>query len=356
MFTLDDILLENADSSNFLVESSIEENFFISSLQFVTEMENDLLQYKKDFYKSILESNNDQVVITESFSDFTDKVKELIKRFLNFIKSLFERFVTMLHKIIKSEKYLKKNEKKLREFNDEDEFDYKGYNYSFKEGVPVFDHALAEFKTEFVGLNPADLGTDKKHNKDVLNAAYRDLKSALDGMYYDGIRGKVIGRENDSIIKEDFHSELFETFRSGFSDKETILINGSEVIKQYGLFDGSEKAINTTKKDRDRIDREYKEIEKFVEKMVTKNPNDVSGILKLTLGIDDASKDFQVDSDVMSTIDLFVKAKCNQIVEMQSIHSIAFGAKLEAYKECYKQSKDVLYKALTKINKRGDVK
>ena len=39
---------------------------------------------------------------------------------------------------------------------------------------------------------------------------------------------------------------------------------------------------------------------------------------------------------------------------MGNIHSLAFAAKLEAEKDAFKQSKEILYKALSKIQKRGD--
>lgn len=352
MFDINDLLVENANTSNFIVESSFEESFFLSTLKFVTEMDNEYVNCRKVLYKSILESGDDRVLLNESFSDFTGKVKEIIDKFLKFIKSLFERFITALHKLIKSDKYLKKNKDKFTKFNSEDEFEYKGYIYSFNDAVPVIN-VLAEFKTDFVGLNPDDLTGDKANNKKVLNKAFADMKSNINENYYDKIRAEVLGKEG-SIYKEDFHSELVEIFRSGQSEKENITVNSDLLSLQYTFFEGYEKMISSIKRTKNEIEKGYKEVEKLVQKMTTKNPNDVSGILNFTLGISDKSATFEVDSEVMNTIDLFIKSKCNQIVEMQSIHSLAFGSKLDATKEAYKQSKDILYKALSKINKRGD--
>ena len=56
-----------------------------------------------------------------------------------------------------------------------------------------------------------------------------------------------------------------------------------------------------------------------------------------------------VSTEVMNQIDLFVKKKAEQIIEMCNIHSLAFSYKLDAIKDCYKQDKDVLYKALSKL-------
>jgi hypothetical protein len=63
----------------------------------------------KEFYKNIMESEDNQEIITESFEGFFDRAKEIIKKFLAFIKKIFAKFVTKLNSLFKSEKYLEKN-------------------------------------------------------------------------------------------------------------------------------------------------------------------------------------------------------------------------------------------------------
>ena len=63
-----------------------------------------------------MEANNDEEVIHEAFSDFTSKVKEIIQKFLNFIKSVFNKFIISMNKLIKSDKYLKDHKKEFSNF------------------------------------------------------------------------------------------------------------------------------------------------------------------------------------------------------------------------------------------------
>jgi len=60
----------------------------------------------------------------------------------------------------------------------------------------------------------------------------------------------------------------------------------------------------------------------------------------------DGIKDNSMTTDFMSTVDLYIKSKCNLIQEFSNIHAMAFTAKLDAVMDCNKQDKAILYKAL----------
>ena len=44
-----------------------------------------------------------------------------------------------------------------------------------------------------------------------------------------------------------------------------------------------------------------------------------------------------------------MKARANEVNEVASIHTIAFSARLDAYKDQFNQDKTILYKALYRI-------
>ena len=57
----------------------------------------------------------------------------------------------------------------------------------------------------------------------------------------------------------------------------------------------------------------------------------------------------KANSDIYNKIDLYMRAKVTQIQTMSSIHTQAFSAKLQAAKDNFVQNKQILYKALSKI-------
>ena len=356
MFSVNDLALTPTIDrySNVLESISVEdESFFLSALKEMVEIRRDYFEYRKILSKSILESGNDRELLTEGFSEFYDKVKAIISRILQFFKSLFERFITALNKIVMSEKYLIKHEKDFTKFDSKDEFDFNGYVYSFNDTVPVCS-ILKDFETGFPGLDPDRLTANTGTNKTYIDSQYEDLLKFVesDGQY-DIVRQKVICA-NTPIYKEDYSDELFRVYRSGQSSKEDITINSSKVIENITYLKEYKKTMDSVKRSKDRIEREYNDLEKFIKSMITKGSSNATDVVNMSLkGSGELkTKEFTVSKDTMTNIDLFINAKCNQIMEISNIHTLAFSAKLDAIKEDYKQTKSILYKALQLIQKR----
>lgn len=336
--------------------SSIEETFFYSTLNYIKESRTELRENTKELYKSILERGNDYDIIHESFSSFFDKVKEIISKFLKYIKSLFDRFITMLHKFVLSDKYLIKHKKDFSKFDSDHEFDIQGYKFTFDSHIPVIN-ALAEFKKEFVGLDFDEM-IKKKDTKEMTNYIsdkYSKLKENLNTDYYDKHRAKVIGKSGD-ITASEFHEKLFEIYRDGDSSKSTITITSDEVMMALSRFENYKEFEKQTKNTKEQIEKDYKEIEKLVKNMISKSESgDLQGLLLSGNG-EYVNQNVNINvlpKEAVSKLDLFIKTKVNQVIEMSNIHSLAFSLKLDAIKDCYKQDKQTLYKALNQIQKKS---
>lgn len=349
------VLTENSSINNVFDMASIEETYLYTTLKYIKETRSELRENTKELYKNILESGNDQYVINESFSSFFDKAKEIISKFLKYIKSLFDRFINMLHRFVMSDKYLQKHKKDLSQFTSEHEFDIQGYNFTFDPNVPVIE-ALAEFKKEFVGLDFDEM--IKKDTKDMTHyivTKYNKLKEDLNNNYYDSFRAKTIGESGDYNSSE-FHEKLFEKYRDGDSSKTTITIDSTKVTESLIRFENYKDFEKQTKKTKEQIEKDYKEIESLIKKMVSKSETgDLQGLLLDGNGqYTSNNKNINaLPKEAVSKLDLFIKTKVNQVVEMSNIHSLAFSMKLDAIAACYKQDKHTLYKALNNIQKKS---
>ena len=62
-----------------------------------------------------------------------------------------------------------------------------------------------------------------------------------------------------------------------------------------------------------------------------------------------ANSGVAMSGDLLIQLDTYVKAKVDQITEYSNIHTLAYSAKLDALKDCFKQDKTILYKALYRI-------
>ena len=348
------------DISDVISEHNINmnESYFFSALEFLAETKQQLRENSKVLYKSILESNNDAVVINEAFSDFTAKVKQIIDKFIEFIKSVFAKFITFLNSIVKSDKYLLKHEKDFNNFKSHHEFDFEGYVYTIDTNVPKSNMVQAAWNKEFIQL---EFDADNLKDEDIakqLDEIYTNLCNDLENTYYNTFRAAVLGKEGESIDSEDFSSELFAIYRNNTSDKETLTIDSSYVSKAYQRFKGYEKSKNEAKKTQNALEKEYKELKNSINGMISKTDKKItaSGTYKgqkydafnVTLTYN--------DHKVIEKMDKFIKLKVEQVNQMSTIHLMAFTAKLDAMKDCFVQDKTVLYKALNNIQglKKGD--
>ena len=342
------ILMNEQTTDNTSVSSefnSINNNtdgksFFSESLDFAREMNTEYINNTCSLYKSILESGDNPYVIHESFSEFFEFIKKIIKKAIDFIKKLCDKFIVLLMRLISSDKYLKKHKDEFSKFTSDNEFEHKGYNFTIKEGVPK-NSVLSDFaKTigQIENLGSATVTTD------VVKNAYNNLTNELDNDYYDRVRAEVLGRSGESISDSEYADELFEEFRDGKDTKEDFTVTSTIVLDAYHRFDNYEKLKKEIKKQSKDIESKYQEISKSFDK-VTGDFDKTAGTYSVNIdGVQGT-----VNKDAITELDLWCKAKASQIQKISTIHHMAFSAKLDALKDCFKQDKTILYKALYRI-------
>ena len=329
---------------------------------FLESMYKDFNLYKKELYVAVAESEGSQQIITESFSDFFVKLKELIVRFINFIKSLFNKFILNINRMIRSDKYIRKHKEDLYLFEKEHEFTFNGYKYSIKSNVPLITIAQ-DLDADFIKVNkttleePAVGGTgDSVAVK--IKKLNDDLTKKIRAGYYDEIRAKVLGKTNGSKIKEaNFSKKLFKEYRSNRSEKEEFTVTYSIVLDCYNVFDNYKEKLETVKETKNDIEEAYEEIKEKLEEMYStkSTTNNMSTIdfLYNTGGTDTdlPNTPVQISVSNLNELDSYFKKLSDVITTISTIHTIAFTAKMDALKEEFLQSKAILYKALSKVVK-----
>ena len=340
-------------SVNKLATLDSQESYFETAVKFINESNNEYTESKKILYKSIAEAQT-TVVVLESFSDFFVKVKEIIDKFLKFIKSLFQRFLTTLSRLIGSETYLKKHKKDLSNFREGDNFDFDGFNYTFSESIPLPEAAL-EFNNSLFDTLITNSNGNLTTASVMATIAAMDLEED-----YATFRANVIGKTNEKIYMSDFSDELFEIYRDGCSDVENIEVDSSYIRLATERFFDYEKTKKNVDRAYKRVEDAYKRVQSQVQDIVRRNGDlnakafmdrlpDSMGITQIA----DRSPNegLKMSGELMTQLDIYVKAKVDQIQEYSNIHALAFAAKLDALKECNRQDKNTLYIALSRIQR-----
>lgn len=332
-----------------LATLDMEESYFAKCVKFVNECNIELANNKTHLYKAISEAAGDHVIL-ESFAGFFASVREIIKKFIKFLNKLVDKFVISMMQLVKSDKYILKHKDALHKISGS--FYFNGFNYTFTPTVPMPEAALSYNNSLFDDLfvNNSNRVLDTNSVKESIAAM--DLEKDLDQF-----RARVIGKENETIYITDFADELFKVYRDGKSDTEEIEAVYSYVIMCLNRFINYNKMEKEITSQKNNTIKAYELVEKQV-KEISKRNNDLDKSAFLSqLPSDIGVKDIQTTAggtkmaaELMAQIDVYVNAKINQIQEYSNIHLLAFGAKLTALQECLNQDRNVLYRALRRLD------
>ena len=353
---------------NRLATMDINECYFETTVKFIIESNKQFAESKIKLYHSISEATS-YGVIHESFSDFFDKVKEIIKKFLDFLKSLFQRFLTNLAKFVDSESYLKKHKKDFQNFRPADKFEIDGYKYTFNDNIPDPD-AILTFSQDFLGnfgeSDPDGGGSNIPgylFAKNVIDKMKTDLN--LDDKYCE-YRAEVLGKQKtDKIYQNDYSDELFKIFRDGEMTTDTIEVDYAYLRMAVDRFFDYKKIKNNVDKQYKKVEKDYKELEKQIKEITSGKDLTYGNIMdRLPDGYNNLyydnngartlinkTTDAAVNKDIISSLDSYVKTKVEEVQECSNIHALAFSAKLDALKECNRQDRNTLYLALSRIQR-----
>ena len=341
---------------NKLGTLDLDESYFATAVSFIKEANNDLVESKQNLYKSISEATT-QFVVLESFSDFFSKVNNIINKFIKFIKSLTQRFLTHINKLINSDKYINSHKKDFKDFKDTDKFTINGYNYTFNPNIPMAAASVSFNRSLFEDLYDKSGSIDLSPNGVNTSINKIDIESSCDEF-----RGSVLGQSTPISVGE-FDTELFKIYRDNSIDTEEIEVDSLEVSKALNRFTSFSDNKKQITNDQSKIERDYEQVKKQVKDITRRNgdlnlsafidrlPQEMQGNIKKSKDSTDNQQGFSMSADLMYKLDLYTKAKVDQITEFSNIHTLAFSAKLDALKESYKQDRALLYTALLKIQR-----
>lgn len=346
---------------NKLGTLDLDESYFATAVSFIKEANNDLVESKQNLYKSISEATT-QFVVLESFSDFFSRVNDIINKFIKFIKSLAQRFLTHINKLINSDKYINSHKKDFKDFKDTDKFTINGYNYTFNPNIPMAAASVSFNRSLFEDLYDKSGSIDLSPNGVNTSINKIDIESSCDEF-----RGSVLGQSTPISVSE-FDTELFKIYRDNSIDTEEIEVDSLEVSKALNRFTSFSDNKKQITNDQSKIERDYEQVKKQVKDITRRNgdlnlsafidrlPQDMQGNVKKSKDSTDNQQGFSMSADLMYKLDLYTKAKVDQITEFSNIHTLAFSAKLDALKESYKQDRALLYTALLKIQRTDNAR
>lgn len=416
LFSLNNILLEqdtthsnrdviDIDNIGYMSAAIRETSFVQEGYNAILEMNAFYCNAEKEFYHKILESCGDDHIINEGFNEFFDNIKKIIKKFIEWIKKIFKEFAAKLAGLVQSEKYIKKHKDLFNKFSSEDEFEFQGYkfthvdtstiplanaddvfaageteanktnNYSYLNFSKYFknDEAGTYYNTvpditniSFDNVNDNEATRRKVATEKINKAISDDIDAITDNNedFYEYFRGRVLGK-TEKLDSKEFSDECFKIFRDDSDSTSSITIDYNFVHEAYRRFDKYKDTTKAIEKLKNDIVKDYEDLEKRLDKMIKYNKDSHKLDITSDVGrgsyttdnlkrIDFSNVHQLYDSSTADRMSSLLKVYSARVNQMCQIHTQAFTAKLDACKDCFKQDKQILNKAIQHILKRSN--
>lgn len=314
-------------------ETVLEQNYFSSSLDYLTECNEELLLFKQSFYRTMLEEEN-PYVLNEAYENVKATLKKIIKKVVAYIETLVKRFTTSIAKFISSDKYILSMEEDIKKFPSDKKFTINGYEYTFNRDIPAVD---------IVGLDVEEIENILKSSKNS-TIIYSNLSNIFNRLTDDTtmnkIRSKILN-VSYPVAETAYGNELFSIYRDNKSATDDIIIDRDTIIKSLEDYKQYKTKFKDLEDFKYKIKTKYESIEKQIDS-ITKKSKDING--------DDKETSEALNNLISNTISSFI----NQVQRISNLHVQAIAAKMDAYVECIKQEREILFKALNHVHKDID--
>lgn len=310
--------------------------YFNSTLDFLSENQKEILESNQNFYKTILEADeNNPYIIEEGFMEVISILKNVIKKILAYIETMVKKFVTQIAKFVNSDKYILSMEKQISKFGANDKIEISGYNYTFDNNIPVIDIDelnVLDIKRDLDVIASSNDITDKI-------SKMTELNSRLSENNMDNVRAKILKSDHD-ITETSYENELVCKFRDGSSTPENITIGRSGVMRALSDYKGYKDKIKIVQNNKSQIEAKYKELINMVDSIKVSNITTSGDVKDTTLNNNENLK---------QALNNIINQQVNMIQRIANLHTLALMAKIDALSESTVQDKNILYKALSKV-------
>lgn len=372
LFSINNILL-NEENKNIDINDIECLDTDIKNYSFVQEGYNFIINTRKEymiaeqiFYTNILDSYGNNEIITESYKNLSNKVKDVIKKFIEWVKQIFNKFVLKLKAFYNNSDIKRKiDAKTIKKIEKEGfkPFKFNGYEFTLNN----INTDTNDLQLDNLGQNIKDfeykanqLLTNQNSEQTIETLA--KVKKLYEETYnhtleiktenIDIIRGKIINL-NKKITSSEYANILFSYFRNNEIEPKYIIIDKQRFLKSYNNLTDSENIIK-------QIKNTSKNIEEMYKNLLNRNDNELNLTINKQLNLNNqiqTQNDSYTKQMSKSIFDInqykmsILQAYNTIITEISNIHAQAFTALLQAAKDCVLQDQKIVKAVILNFKK-----
>ena len=335
--------------------------YFTEAIDYLNNKNNRYTKNSISLYESLYNSNNDNTVVLESFSEYFAKTSIILDETKDFINDKLENFIDNMEKRIEYNSSIKENKKQLEEFKSIEPMKFDDlYIFTIDPSIPdttvinrfcdsVFDDLFKD------SIMDCSIESIENYTKNI------DIEKD-----YDAFRGAIL-LSGEPIIQSKFSMELYKIFRNGCATRDTVYIDNDfykEILDRFFDFSSTKKEL---KESINATFNSFKGLEKKISD-ICKNNNGltVGAFNKLMPGdmvhmdkISNTTTDIEgmtMPADMLLQLDIYCKAKIDQLQKYTDFITMALMAKMDAYRDRFLQDRRVLLSVLSHITKDTEIR
>lgn len=339
LFNLSNLFTEST-SYNVLSDVTPGESYMESAMISLDKLNKSFIESTKDLYVKISEAE-DRAQENSAMCCYFTEIEKAIKEFTNKSNEIVSRFIINIDNIVDANQDIVSNPDLIANLKP---FSYRFFKFE-KISDPSYPNMnpLAVYKREFdfIGqlLQDAGPAASNQSKLEIIATVYNKLnESGKNNSLTKKCIKDILGEDCDL---EEFAHELYEEFKE--DEPEDIVVNKSVLYDIKLSLTNYKNLENSGVACAENLIKQFNEIANNLGEIICGNKNNTLKIDTPTDGIRNTT--YKLDTYSMNQLDLFMKSKVNQIMEMINIYSIALSIKLDAITDYFEQCKDIIHMA-----------
>lgn len=336
IFDLNTLLSENSLSDELLAKDFSKETYMFSAINYLREFNSGINDINKTLYRSLNEASS-KAEENAIFANFFDKYNGVLNKYISEVNSMVGRFSITIDNIVDANETLLRDQDVLtcsKPFS----YSIKKYKNLCAKKYPKFE-PLAIYQTEFdyIGKLLQDLGpvaTDIA-KLEVISSVVNAFSNKIKNDWIEKCMEDIVGDECDDT--SDFAKKIKELF---VEDEEEITVNKWLVYTYKEEISSYDKYKDCVLSIANKLIQDFTSIGQSIGSLFFRNKDNVLPVRSSNPDVE--SRDYQLNTYGMNQLDIFMKAKVNQVTQMCSLYVIALSVMMDSVLGYITQCKDVL--------------
>ena len=332
-----------------LSKVNMDECYFSSSIKIIKKMNEAFTNYKIAMYKTLSFAESNQMLL-ESFTDYYVQAESIISDAIKFLENKMESFFNTMEAFIAENKAIIEHKKALLE------------------EIKHYQDDSRELHTFTIDNNTPNIGALENFNASLFEELFKPQITDFNAESisrtvgateleedYKRFRSNILNLADENISEQEFARALYRVFRNN-NGMEDANITEVEIKNMAEVWFGFNEIKSSLKEDLNAIKNSYEAILKKISTISKNNsglsigaftsllPGDV-GVEKID-GHDIDKSGAMMSSNMMLELDVYCKAKLDQLHKYTDIILMAMTAKMDAIKDMYMEYRACLYDAI----------